>query len=140
MAGSGQEIARENAKKFDRWVLERCAAEDWSAYIRANKLNRSEIARECGFAKAVFGQNPVIKAALARVEGDLARRQILRAEAPSGPPPQRAEAAADRLKQRLNQLEQRNQTLRAENDALKALLKRYRLLDEYLLDSGRLPR
>jgi hypothetical protein len=140
MASSGQQIARENAKKFDNWVLERYTANDWPAYVRANKLNRTEIARECGFAKAVFGQNPAIKAALAKVEEDLLHRSILQPEPPGVPPPQQADARADRLKQRLNQLEQRNQALRAENDALKMLLKRYRLLDEFLLDSGRLPR
>lgn len=34
MTSNGQRIARKNAKKFTRWVLERYAAGDWQEYVR----------------------------------------------------------------------------------------------------------
>ena len=108
--------------------------------MRGNKLNRSEIARECGFAKSAFGQNPVIKTALARVEADLSDSGILRPVPDVVPKVERQTATEVRDKQRLKQLEEQNHTLRAEVDALKEQLKRYDLLDSFLLETGRLPR
>ncbi len=137
---SGRQLAKENARKFDAWVMERYAADDWPSYVRANKLNRSEIARECGFAKSVFGQNPAIKAALARVEADLTDRGILRPAQDDVPVIGPQTAIETRDKQRLKHLEEQNHAMRAEVDALKEQLKHYDLLDSFLIVSGRLPR
>ena len=46
---SGQQLAKENILKFEAWTAERHAAGDWKDYVRGSKLNRSEIAMECGF-------------------------------------------------------------------------------------------
>lgn len=137
---SGRQIAKENKERFDAWVMERYQARDWSAYVRGGKINRTEIARECGFARSVMEQNPAIKQALADVERDLADQGVLNPSVPTVAVAPSAEARTERERQRLQQLEQQNQMLRAENDRLKDLLERYQLMDEYLQDTGRLPR
>jgi len=140
---NGQQLAQENKQRFDAWVRERYAANDWAAYVRGNKLNRSEIARECGFAKSALQQNPAIKQALADVEANLSRQQILKPQARNPDAGQHgsiAEPVSKREKQRLNQLEQQNQSLRAENATLKDKLRKMNLLDEYLMETGRVPR
>lgn len=50
---NGQDIAKANAARFDAWVAERYRANDWLSYLRDRKLNPTEIARGCGFAKSV---------------------------------------------------------------------------------------
>lgn len=137
---SGAQIAKANARKSDAWVNERHAAGDWQSYIRGDKLNRTEIALECGFAKSVLQQNPSVKQALAVVEHDLQARGILKSRSGDTAGDTRAHNTATRDKQRLNQLEQQNHALKAEIDALKEQLKRYGLMDEFLLESGILPR
>lgn len=65
---SGQQIDASNAQRFNDWIAERGATNDWDDYIRHGKLNRSEIANECGFALSVVRQNPAVKAALEALE------------------------------------------------------------------------
>jgi hypothetical protein len=137
---NGPQIAARNTAKFSAWVAERQAADDWASYVRMDQLNRTEIARECGFAVSVLRQNPAVKDALARLERDLAAHGILPRQDKSDAPERHSATAAGRDKQRLNQMEQQKQALRAENDGLRAQLKRYGLLDEFLLETGRLPR
>jgi hypothetical protein len=139
---NGQQIAAHNIKAFHAWVAERRAANDWVSYIRRDQINRTEIARECGFAVSVLRQNPVVKDALARLEQDLEKQGVLHPqekEKTTAPEPQSL-AGGSRDRQRLTQLEQQNHVLRAENDGLRAQLKRYGMLDEFLLVTGRLPR
>lgn len=137
---SGQDIAKANTAKFEAWIMEHYHADDWPSYVRGGKLNRSEIARECGFAKSVFGQNPKVKEALAAVERDLTKRGILRPGGNEAAADRQASAAISRLRQRLNQLEQQNHELRAQLDEAKETLRRYALMDEFLQKTGRCPR
>ncbi|NQZ55857.1 MAG: hypothetical protein HRT88_00060 [Lentisphaeraceae bacterium] len=55
-------------------------------------LNRSEIAKACGFAKSVLKQNPQVKILLAEFEDELSSRGIL------SPKTKNAEAAESRPK------------------------------------------
>ena len=140
---NGQERAKINLSLFERWVEERYAANDWPAYVRGNKLNRNEIANECGFAKSVLLQNPSVRSSLEKLECKLRKSGLLSNE-------KRVsfekcstvieEASIRRIKQRLNQVEQQNQLLMAENKTLKRKLKQFNLLDEYLNETGRVPR
>lgn len=74
---SGREIAARNLIKFKEWVAERMAANDWPDYIRGDKLNRSELALECGFALSVVRQNPAIKESLKALEDHLRSSGIM---------------------------------------------------------------
>ena len=111
---------------------------------RGNKLSRIEIAKECGFAKSVLLQNPSIKSALKKLENDLFAVGILGEiinQFIEKPKLSVVEDAKNwRIKKRLNDVEQQNQTLHAENVMLKLKLKQCNILEEYLIETGRVPR
>ncbi len=67
---SGAQKAVENLAAFEAWVADRRRLGDHGDYVRGGKLNRSEIAVECGFARSVFTQNPQVKARLAELDGE----------------------------------------------------------------------
>ena len=58
---NGQQIANENLVKFEKWIAQRKAHGDKLEYIRNGKLNRSEVAKELGFGRSVFAQNPAVR-------------------------------------------------------------------------------
>lgn len=58
---NGAQRAAENVTLFQAWVAEREQQNDICDYIRGGKINRSEIAKELGFSRSVFSQNPTIK-------------------------------------------------------------------------------
>lgn len=147
---SGQQIAKANVQKFEAWIAERDAASDWGDYIRRGKLNRSEIAAECGFALSVLRQNPAVKAALVTLEDRLCAQDILVVEmstpAPTNDADEVSARAADKrvmsakaqAEARVKALEEQNATLRAEIRNLKAQLTRFQHLDDHLSRTGRL--
>lgn len=147
---SGQQIAKDNLLKFHSWIAEREAANDWHDYLRGDKLNRSEIASECGFALSVLRQNPAVKEALHALE---ARLEILGATLSLGPNPrssdreasdaekvidQRIMAAKGRAEARVKALEEQNAALKAEVAELRERLRRFEHLDDHLGRTGRL--
>lgn len=148
---NGREIAIKNLDSFNAWICERDAANDWSDYIRAGKLNRSDIAAECGFSLSVVRQNPSVKAALAALEerlraaGTLVDERVAQdtcdpasVDATSNAVDRRLVAAKGRAEQRVKALEEQNAALRAEVHELRAQLNKYRHLDEHLCKTGRL--
>lgn len=151
MTRSGQQIAAANVQRFNDWIAERDAANDWSDYVRQGKLNRSEIAAECGFALSVIRQNPAVKTALEVLEARLlASGVLLSAKAAPGPAVEagtdatsqsidkRIMAAKGKAEARVKQLEEQNAALKAEVRDLRDQLKTYRHLDEHLCTTGRL--
>lgn len=141
---SGQQIAEQNLSAFLAWASSR-SDDDFREYVHRGKLNRSEIAAECGFGKSALGQNPAIKSALEALEGSLRERGILPplTEDPAdAEPPMRDREAKQRRQdgQRLNSLEQENAALRAELAQAKAMLERYKLLASFMEETGRFPR
>ena len=142
---SGQQKADQNLAIFLSWSASKTGA-DFREVVLRGQLNRKEIARECGFAKSVLLQNPRVRDSLKSLEADLRERGIL-------PPPAVIEgaapvaattesitprAAAD--KARLKRLEVENAALRAELMELRDQLERYRVMDNVLSSTGRLPR
>jgi len=139
---SGQQKADRNLSAFLTWVASKTDA-DYREMVLRGQLNRKEIARECGFAKSVLLQNPRVKDALRALEAQLRDRDILPPVAePATPAPTsdvpNPRAAAD--KARLKRLEAENAALRAEVMELRGRLDRYRLMDDVLSSTGRLPR
>ena len=148
---SGREIAANNLQKFLTWISERDAAADWQDYMRQGKLNRTELATECGFALAVLRQNPAVKSALEALESRLQSNGILQSkqtspnasieantEAASQSIEKRIMAAKVKAEQRVKQLEEQNAALKAEVRDLRDQIKTYRHLDEHLCGTGRL--
>ncbi|MDO8943846.1 MAG: VPA1267 family protein [Desulfobacterales bacterium] len=146
---SGQQIARENIAKFDAWVEEREKADDWKDYVRNDKLNRSEIAAECGFALSVLRQNPAVKEALQVLEKDLVARRIIpsqpafgasnaAAEASNKVADKRVMAAKAKVEARAKTLEEQNASLKAEVRDLREQLRRFAHMEDHLGRTGRL--
>lgn len=144
---NGQQIAEENLAAFLAWSTSKSDG-DFKEYVHRGKLNRSEIATECGFGKSALTQNPAIRSALENLEGELRAAGILPPMMASLPAGQRLEPAlrdSDAKQrrqdgQRLNSLEQENAALRAELQAAKQMLDRHALISEFLEETGRMPR
>lgn len=67
---NGQQIANENLAKFEAWIAEREAQDDKKDYILNGKLNRTEVAKELGFARSVWYQNPAVKELVAKLDNE----------------------------------------------------------------------
>lgn len=150
MNKSGSHRGAENLKKLLGWIEERYRLGDWDAYIRGGKLNRTEIATECGFARSVFAQNPAIRTAVEAMETDLRGRDILNAisaskDAINDVIDANNEAVERRIliskqvaNQRLKSLEEQNAALRAEVRDLKIKLRQLNHIEEHLSSTGRM--
>ena len=140
-----------NLQKFEAWIKDRDMASDWVDYIRGGKLNRTEVAQECGFGTPAFRQNPSIANALEALEERLlALGFTARAKdaltATSGATDAATVQAADlrilssktSAERRVKAVEEQNAALKAENRDLREQLKKYKFLDEHLATTGRL--
>jgi hypothetical protein len=143
---SGQQIAEQNVKTFVSWVASK-TDEDFRALASRGVLSRKEIAAECGFAKSALDQNPRIKAALSKLEGELRSREVLppivektpeESATPLMREPGKLRGALDA--ERLRRLETDNASLKAEVSELKRSLEKHAILREALALTGRLPR
>lgn len=139
---NGQERAEQNLVTFQSWAASQDAGTFRDMVVRG-QLSRTEIAKVCGFAKSVLVQNPRVKAALKILEDDLRTQGVLPplaadegAGTPLTPPGPRAGADQARLKR----LEAENASLRAELADLREQLRRYRVMEDVLGATGRLPR
>jgi len=140
---NGQQIAEQNYQKFINWLSSKIDP-DFKQMIYRGQLSRKEIASECGFGKSAINQNPQIKKALEKLEEQLRLREILpeKVEKINKDLPERdTQGKQNQLNTtRLSRLEQEVSILRAENDNLRKKLIEYKLLDEAILESGRIPR
>jgi len=143
---NGQQVAEQNLASFLAWATSKRDS-DFREYVHRGKLNRSEIAAECGFGKSALIQNPSIRRSLEGLEERLRAAGVLpilvvSTQLTNQDPPMRDRDARQRLQdgQRLNSLEQDNAALRAELVQAKAMLERYKLLASFMEETGRLPR
>lgn len=143
---SGRQIADQNVATFAAWMASK-SDDEFRAMVSRGVLSRTEMAKECGFAKSALDQNPRIKGALRDLEDDLRLRGVLPPaverdpEAPSTPLMReagRGRAAADA--ERLRRLEQENAALRAEVAELKRTVQKFSVLRDALALTGRVPR
>ncbi|MCM2308936.1 MAG: VPA1267 family protein [Sulfuritalea sp.] len=150
MTLSGKQLAAVNAKRFNDWIADREAAEDWMNYIRIGKLNRTQIAGECQFALTVFRQNPAIKSALVALEARLrdsdvlpdakAARKDAKAviEATALASDHRLQSQLAAAYHRIKQLEEQNAVQKVEIKSLRESLTKFKHLDQHLSTTGRL--
>jgi hypothetical protein len=147
------DIAAESVARFQAWAADRETSGDWADYIRAGRLNRTEIAKECLFGRAAWQQNPTLRKELATLEQRLADQGVISAppvDVADLAPGLRAELAiADEnvsravsaraiLEKRVKSLEEQNATLRAENRDLRERLRRTTFAEIHLAETGRL--
>lgn len=153
MSTSTSELAARAVATFETWIAERQRASDWQEYIRAGKVNRSEVAKECGFPRSSWGSNPGLAAALARVEAELAHRGLLSGASAdrenlskealaeigaSEERTRRAMASKASLEKRVKALEEQNAALRAANRDLTERIRRSTFAEQHLAETGRL--
>lgn len=148
MGLNGRDAAAVNVSRFEAWIAERESAKDWSDYVRGDKLNRSEVATECGFALSVLRQNPAVRSALEALESRLRDQGILKASAPGATAKtndpatlatdRRIMSAKSQADQRVKALEEQNAALRAENRELRDRLRQLEHVDAHLAATGRL--
>jgi cell division protein FtsB len=143
---SGAQAAEENVRIFVAWIAAKTDA-DYRAMAVRGVLSRTEIAKECGFARSVVNQNPRVREALSSLEKALRGRGVLPAAIDRSAEAASIAVAADRRSaqqmletERLRRLEQENAGLRAEVAELKRQLKKYAVLRDALAETGRLPR
>jgi hypothetical protein len=143
---SGQQLAEQNVQTFSAWIASK-NDDDFRAIANRGVLSRTEVAKECGFAKSALDQNPRIKAALRDLESALRRRGVLPPAVESAQEtgekmltrePGKLRASLDA--ERLRRLEQENAALKAEVGELKRQLQKHTILSEALAHTGRLPR
>ena len=134
----------ENYQLFLSW-MSRKSKDDYRQMHYRGQLSRKEIATECGFGRSALTQNKYIREELGNLENNLRKHGVL--------PKIIENKSTDKLPERdisktrntlnlarLSKLEQEATALRAENDHLKLMLKKYQLLDKAIAESGRMPR
>lgn len=135
-----------NLQKFENWIKDRDAANDWADYIRGGKLNRTEVAAECGFGTPAFRQNPSIAQALQTLESRLSENCVIKPveattdEATCHAADLRILSSKASAERRTKAVEEQNAALKAEINDLKQKLKQYKFLDEHLAATGRMLR
>jgi F0F1-type ATP synthase delta subunit len=140
MSQNGQQKAQENFHKFGAWIEERKLCNDWKKYARKDKLNRSEIAKECGFALSVLRQNPAVKTLLNKVELELKEKGHLEIDLTSlsvKAQERRSLISNSRDRDRVKALEEQLEALKNENAELKQRLKEADIFNQHLAETGR---
>lgn len=137
---NGQQIAKENLIKFEQWISERNLVGDIEIYIRGKQLNRSEIAAKCGFALSVLRQNPAVKNALTEFESELRKKGILPKQGTvktASPKSKGRKGATSTTNQRVKELEEKNEALKARIKELEHNQTKESLFELHLFETGR---
>lgn len=124
---SFHEISDDNHGKFVEYV-ERLRAAGLKLPGHLGKVNKTAIARACGFARETFQQNERFAATLSRAVEELGI-DVPEAEGPE--PRNTAEKA------QIMRLEQQLAALRSENYELRRRLRRYEAIAEHMAATGR---
>jgi hypothetical protein len=133
---------------FTSWSASKTDA-DFRQMVSRGVLSRTEIARECQFAKSVLDQNPRVKEALRSLEDQLREQQVLPplavrgsevSDGGTGDALPRRPRHSPAVESDHRRLEIELASLKAENDGLKQRLAKYESLHTALVLTGRVPR
>jgi len=120
---NGQQIANENLAKFEAWIAERNAQNDKLDYIKNGKLNRSEVAKELGFGRSVWYQNPAVKELVAKLDSEWGKlkpaipktvRELTEARELANNKVKRTESANSKHLEKIAMLEAENRQLKVQ--------------------------
>ncbi len=120
-------ISEENHSKLVEYI-ERLRAASLTLPGRQGKVNKTAVARACGFARETFQQNPRFAATLDAAVEDVGI-DVPEAEEPE--PRNTADKAT------IMRLEQHLAALRSENYELRRRLKRYEAIADHMSGTGR---
>jgi hypothetical protein len=143
---SGQQIAKSNLLKFQKWIIQRDLANDWISYLRGEKLNRSEIASESFFLirtppePSHQGRPESLEKRLRewdyrRIGQTVSHLKLVSAGLTVD---RRVMAEKSISDKRIKELEGQNASLRAEIHDLRDQISRFKQLDDHLSKTGRL--
>lgn len=128
---SGIEIAQEHVDALIDY-LERCRDKPLPRY--GVDLNKSVIAKECGFDRQVFRTNPRCAEILGKADEQDRKANLTRLEQAEAVREQKLRTDADQMA-----LEEENLRLLAENASLRHELERLKRLSAVIAETGRLP-
>jgi hypothetical protein len=128
---SGIEIAQENVDALVEY-LERQNGKPLPRY--GVEMNRSAIAKACGFDRKVFQTNPRCARLLDDADAADRKANLTRLEQAEATREQKAKVDRDRA-----ELEAQNLRLMAENASLRREVERWRRLNRVMTETGRLP-
>ncbi|PIO96160.1 hypothetical protein [Pleomorphomonas carboxyditropha] len=128
---SGIEIAQEHVDALIDY-LERYRDKPLPRY--GVDLNKSVIAKECGFDRQVFRTNPRCAEILGKADEQDRKANLTRLEQAEAVREQKARTDADQMA-----LEEENLRLLAENASLRRELERLKRLSAVIAETGRLP-
>ncbi|MDH0614127.1 MULTISPECIES: hypothetical protein [unclassified Agrobacterium] len=128
---SGVEIAQEHVDSLIEY-LERQKDKPLPRY--GVDLNKSAIAKECGFDRQVFRTNPRCSEILEKADEEDRKAYLTRLENAEAVREQKARTDADQMA-----LEDQNLRLLAENASLRRELDRLKRLSAVIAETGRLP-
>lgn len=126
--------------RLRRWIEEKVKDKVLDQYIRNGKLNRSEIAMECGFARSSFSSNDLLAAELRSSEEHLIRSGVLKESSDAGERKASSNALEAKLANRereINALRERLAIKTAEIEELKRRLTSSNSLLDDIIPSGR---
>ena len=132
MAKSGTQIAAEYVQRLERYLAETGDA----VPTREGKADRSAVALANHFDRQVLYKNPKAKELLDNWDAQhapVAGSDIVAPAVDETPQPPRT----DRRDRRIKELEEQNASLRADLIAVRAELRRYKDIDEVMIQSGR---
>ncbi len=137
---------QKSVEAFQTWMAT-MTDDDYKQIVWRGKLNREEVAKGCGIAKAALRQNPKVAEMLSDLEQGLRQRGILpelseEATLQMGKPIQYDQDATRRAQdaKRASKLERDNIALKAKIKALESQLERFKELSEVMSEMGILPR
>jgi len=128
---SGVEVAQENVDALIDY-LDRQKGKPLPRY--GVELNRSAIAKACGFDRKVFQTNPRCAELLEKADAADREANLTRLEQAEAVREQKAKVDSDRA-----ELEAQNLRLMAENAALRRELERWRRLNAVMAQTGKMP-
>ena len=131
---------------FEAFCDERDASGDWQKYVArgGDKLNRTEIAKELGFARSVWGSNDVLSEKLNEREAVLRSKDILTSIQEVDTKSIKAESDRrgrflSQSNSRVKSLEQQLAAVTVERDDLKRRVDRLEFLEHHMMTTGRVP-
>ncbi len=133
-----------NYLKFQNWVAEREALNDWENYLWGGKLNISEMAREipCN-PRALTGQNSKISELMKELVDNITERGILKTSTVSNLNKDLSGAVKDKqlakLRSENNALREANSQLRAKIMDLEAQAEGLGVLGDIIEETSRVP-
>ncbi len=137
---STAQMKLESVQRLKSWFEDKCSSGTIGEYIRNGKLNRSEIALECGFSRSSFSSNDLLLKELQLLEVTLKESGILSKSSDIADTKSGLSALENKLagkERQINSLRERLTVKTAENEVLKKKLASSNLILDDIIPTGR---